>query len=68
MVDPDRVGRLLVLLERYRSLLAEDAPDPTAGGIWSTMSASPEPCAMVGSTTSARSPPRSPRSPKAREW
>jgi uncharacterized protein YutE (UPF0331/DUF86 family) len=28
MVDPARVRRLLVLLERYRSLLAEDDPDP----------------------------------------
>ena len=28
MVDPDRVRRLLVMLERYRSLLAVDDPDP----------------------------------------
>ena len=28
MVDPDRVRRLLLMLERYRSLLAEDDPDP----------------------------------------
>lgn len=28
MVDEDRVRRLLVLLERYRFLLAEDDPDP----------------------------------------
>ena len=28
MVDPDRVRRLLTLLERYRALLAEDLPDP----------------------------------------
>ena len=28
MVDPDRVRRLLGMLERYRSLLAEDDPDP----------------------------------------
>ena len=28
MVDPNRVRRLLLMLERYRSLLAEDAPDP----------------------------------------
>lgn len=28
MVDPDRVRRLLTLLERYRALLAEDDPDP----------------------------------------
>lgn len=28
MVDAGRVRRLLVLLERYRGLLAEDAPDP----------------------------------------
>jgi uncharacterized protein YutE (UPF0331/DUF86 family) len=28
MVDPDRVRRLLVLLERDRSLLAQDRPDP----------------------------------------
>ena len=28
MVDADRVRRLLVMLERYRALLAEDAPDP----------------------------------------
>jgi uncharacterized protein YutE (UPF0331/DUF86 family) len=28
MVDADRVRRLLVMLERYRSLLAMDAPDP----------------------------------------
>ena len=28
MVDPDRVRRLLEMLERYRSLLAEDDPDP----------------------------------------
>ncbi|WP_226352213.1 MULTISPECIES: DUF86 domain-containing protein [unclassified Pseudonocardia] len=28
MVDTDRVRRLLVMLERYRDLLAEDAPDP----------------------------------------
>lgn len=28
MVDADRVRRLLVMLERYRGLLAEDAPDP----------------------------------------
>ena len=28
MVDADRVRRLLVMLERYRSLLAVDDPDP----------------------------------------
>lgn len=28
MVDADRVRRLLVMLERYRGLLAEDDPDP----------------------------------------
>lgn len=28
MVDPDRVRRLLSVLERYRGLLAEDDPDP----------------------------------------
>lgn len=28
MVDEDRVRRLLTMLERYRSLLAEDNPDP----------------------------------------
>lgn len=28
MVDADRVRRLLVMLERYRGLLAEDSPDP----------------------------------------
>ncbi len=28
MVDTDRVRRLLVMLERYRDLLAEDAPRP----------------------------------------
>jgi uncharacterized protein YutE (UPF0331/DUF86 family) len=28
MVDPDRVRRLLTLLERYRALLAADHPDP----------------------------------------
>ncbi len=28
MVDPHRVRRLLLMLERYRSLLAEDDPDP----------------------------------------
>jgi uncharacterized protein YutE (UPF0331/DUF86 family) len=28
MVDADRVRRLLTMLERYRGLLAEDAPDP----------------------------------------
>ena len=28
MVDPARVRRLLAMLEQYRSLLAEDAPDP----------------------------------------
>lgn len=28
MVDPDRVRRLLAMLERYRDLLADDAPDP----------------------------------------
>lgn len=28
MVDPDRVRRLLAMLERYHGLLAEDAPDP----------------------------------------
>ena len=28
MVDADRVRRLLLLLERYRALLAVDAPDP----------------------------------------
>lgn len=28
MVDPDRVRRLLTMLERYRALLAEDRPDP----------------------------------------
>lgn len=28
MVDPDRVRRLLTVLERYRGLLAEDDPDP----------------------------------------
>ena len=28
MVDPDRVRRLLALLERYRALLAVDDPDP----------------------------------------
>ena len=28
MVDPDRVRRLLVMLERYRTLLAVDDPDP----------------------------------------
>ena len=28
MVDPDRVRRLLSMLERYRGLLAADDPDP----------------------------------------
>lgn len=28
MVDEDRVRRLLTMLERYRSLLAQDRPDP----------------------------------------
>jgi uncharacterized protein YutE (UPF0331/DUF86 family) len=28
MVDPDRVRRLLTMLERYRGLLALDDPDP----------------------------------------
>lgn len=28
MLDPDRVRRLLGMLERYRALLAEDDPDP----------------------------------------
>ena len=28
MVDPQRLRRLLVMLERYRDLLAEDRPDP----------------------------------------
>ncbi|MGH8934606.1 MAG: hypothetical protein ACRDZO_29240 [Egibacteraceae bacterium] len=28
MVDEDRVRRLLTLLERYRSLLAQEHPDP----------------------------------------
>lgn len=28
MVDPDRVRRLLAMLERYRALLAVDDPDP----------------------------------------
>ncbi|MGH3695826.1 MAG: type VII toxin-antitoxin system HepT family RNase toxin [Pseudonocardiaceae bacterium] len=28
MVDSDRVRRLLIMLERYRSLLAMDDPDP----------------------------------------